>query len=112
MFLNDTVDYAWTITTDLIDDGDSLGVSGPSQASEEILEAVQGIVPLEASLERYTFRMYDGDGELYYRGTLLVYAGSKNFDEAISAPLDNYGGPNAGCAFIMYDGHPEFDCEW
>jgi hypothetical protein len=37
------------------------------------------------------FRLYDGDGNLYYEGRMQ----NEDFD-----PLDDFGGPNAGCTEI------------
>lgn len=109
---NNTVDYAWTITHDYVEDGDAEGVSGPRGATDERISAAQSSKALGDDLERYTFRMYDGDDELYYRGVLVVSKDCEDFEDAIVAPLDNFGGPNAGCVMIKYNNHPEFDCEW
>ena len=43
------------------------------------------------------FKMYDGDGELYYEGVISgKYSGFE--------PLDDFGRPNAGCVSISIDG--------
>jgi len=41
----------------------------------------------------HKFRMYDDDDQCYYEG----YCEEEEFD-----PLDDYGAPNAGCAYIKY----------
>lgn len=48
----------------------------------------------------HPFRMGDDDGELYYEGR-ATKGGS--FD-----PLDDFGGPNAGCTWIQW----EVEGEW
>lgn len=100
--------YAWIITTDhLYEPGDDLfenetGVVGPRSASGEAVAAVQ-------TGKGRLFRMYDGDGELYYTGRLYDLSGEYG-EEACYAPLGDFGMPNAGAVEVKYHGHPEMDC--
>lgn len=74
----------WTVTHDYLDDKPA-SVVGPHNAtmtSEQIA----------THPDRVAFRMYDDDGELYYRGFLV--------GDDLHAPLDDYGMPNAGCTSI------------
>ena len=78
----------WTITKDLTDgcgEPSAEGVVGPSGAKLSASEIM-------SHPKAKDFRMYDDDGVLYYEGTLL---GNNEF-----APLDDFGGPNAGCTRI------------
>ena len=43
------------------------------------------------------FRLYDGDDNLYYTGRM--HPEDQTEDDAF-APLDDYGTPNAGCAYM------------
>ena len=78
----------WTITKDHIDNGSAVGIVGPRSATLDA-EAIKA--------GGTHFRMYDGDGVLYYEG----YSTSSD-DEAAFGPLDNFGEPNAGCTGIKY----------
>lgn len=46
---------------------------------------------------KLTHRLLDDDGEVYYEGR----CDSCDDDNAFG-PLDNFGGPNAGCTTIQY----------
>ena len=76
---------SWVITFDLIDNGRAVMVSGPH-------DAPLGAAATMNHPDRVKFRMRDADGELYYGGVLV---GDNEF-----APLDDFGGPNAGCTSI------------
>lgn len=80
--------YHWMITRDLIDNGHSKGVIGPSGGHLNAEEITATGRP---------FRMLDDDGEVYYHG---LYVGPD--DETLFAPLDDYGTPNSGCTSIQY----------
>jgi len=98
--------YAWMITKDSLADNDSesaVGVQGPRDASDAM------IAHLEAG-KGHTFRMYDGDGELYYTGRATWDADAEGSEEACYGPLGDFGGPGAGCAEIRWHGHREWDC--
>lgn len=86
--------YHWTIAKDHITDPEhdtnDTGTHGPSGAT---LSAEQ----IASHPQAKEFRMYDDDGELYYSG---FYVGPD--DEALFAPLDDFGTPNAGCTSINY----------
>lgn len=75
----------WTITKDYIGDGAANGTVGPRGA-----KMTAGQISVHPGARR--FRMYDDDRVLYYEGYLV---GNDWF-----APLDDFGGPNAGCAGI------------
>lgn len=95
-------EYAWVITEDLMarpEDGpprtnmNAVGVAGPSDAPEDLLADVK------AGKGR-AFRIYDDDGELYYRGRFINKSGE--LDEDAFGPLSDYGAPNAGATEIRY----------
>lgn len=82
---------AFIITHDLIETG-SKGTMGPSslsQADEARLQSGEGIA----------FRLLDDDRQVYYKGRrLAVSSVTEDYDsEDELAPLDCFGGPNAGC---------------
>jgi len=77
--------YSWIIDQDHID-GEDVGVTGPHGTTTN-WEYDMGI----------PFQMFDDDGELYYTGR---YLGDDSED--LFAPLDDFGGPNAGCTGIKY----------
>ena len=107
--------YAWIIDKDHLygpggefeQDNDDVGVCGPSQARDEHIKALQD-KKYPADAEVFTFRMYDGDGMLYYTGRMLTTEGDT--ERACFGPLDDFGKGNAGCTDIRYPGHPEMDC--
>ena len=79
----------WTITKDYTAEPEdppgtninAVGIVGPGGATMTSAEIV-------AHPEAKRFRLCDDDGELYYEGSLV---GDDEF-----APLDDFGGPNAG----------------
>ena len=84
---------AWTITVDHFADpsaapgtnSNAAGVTGPRGnrlTTEQII----------SHPDAKQFRMFDDDSVLYYEGSLIG-------DEF--APLDDFGGPNAGCTAIQ-----------
>lgn len=98
--------YAWKITTDhLAEPGDkysSVGVSGPSDAPDEYLAAIDAGKGL-------TFRMYDDDGELYVTGRAYAEGDDMSTEEFCAGPLDDYGMGGLGCTEIRWQGHPEMN---
>lgn len=92
----------WIITKDHIADAtwkapscmNAVGMTGPRDGTDAEVQALK-----EGQGE--PFRMYDGDDELYYEGRWLE---NDHNDEL--EPLDNFGFPNAGCAYIMTK-HPK-----
>lgn len=117
--LNGEPTYAWIITQDKVSDGEDVGTSGPSNAPAELLVPPTGdghdAYRLTAGRTRWTFRMYDDDGEHYYTGQLVTAADTPEEDEtgpngALMAPLSDFGQPNAGCTVIKWQGHPEWEC--
>lgn len=107
--------YAWIIDKDhLARPGDepgtnanAVGIMGPSEAPDWMTEVLAERGRVNGDFEYFTFRMYDGDGELYYTGRLLT---DDPLGDACMGPLDDYGTPNAGATDIRYQGHPEMDC--
>lgn len=111
--------YAWMITRDFLADGEHItseeGVIGPSDASDIQIQSLKS-----GLAGHYRFRMYDGDGELYYEGWIIFkygLAGEVKIDardgipypivvagipEEGFGPLDDFGRPNAGCVEIRY----------
>jgi hypothetical protein len=99
-------DYAWIITRDhLADEGEQgdAGITGPSGAPGEL------VAQLDAG-KGYTFRLYDGDGILYYTGR-QVTKGRMGGERLCYAPLGDFGMGWAGCTSVCWQGHPEWDCE-
>lgn len=101
--------YAWIITRDHLDepgsDYSALGVTGPADASTELLADVQRSGP-----HRHRFRMYDDDGELYFSGCGTWLPDADAIEEGCYGPLADYGAPDSGCTLIEWDGHPEWNC--
>ena len=80
--------YAWIIDVDHVEMNET-PVMGPSNMSPEFTAR---LIALKKD-EGQQFKMYDGDGELYYSGRIIgEYDGFE--------PLDDYGTPNAGCTEI------------
>ena len=86
--------YGWIITVDHTEDNNEdriAPVIGPFGVSDCMMrDLVNG-----AGLD---FRMYDGDGELYYEGRWIGPVDS----ELMFGPLDDFGMPNTGCTEIRY----------
>jgi len=76
--------YNWEITRDYINHGAETGLEGP-----------RNLTPHTAN--KTEFQMYDGDGELYYAGT--IWGDFEGFE-----PLDDFGTPSAGCIEIKLRG--------
>ncbi len=54
------------------------------------------------------FRMLDDDGRVYYEGVMVPF--DEHDDNSYGfEPLDDFGGPNAGCTSLEYL-DPETDC--
>lgn len=80
---------AWIITRDYI-----AAAGSPAGTNHNAVGKKGGTFK---SSRKYAFRMYDDDGMCYYEG----FSDSKD-DDAAFAPLDAFGGPNAGCSYIQY----------
>lgn len=78
--------YGWMITEDHVDG--RIGVRGPRNCP---------YTPEEIEAKGKEFRLYDGDGELYYEGKIVMDDNCSGFE-----PLDDYGMPNAGATDIRY----------
>lgn len=93
--------YRWEITKDLIKDpmapegtnSNAVGLVGPRNAPDvqTFLSETGGDTLRHKTRSR--FAMYDDDGECYYEG--VIYGDYDGFE-----PLDDFGGPNAGCTAI------------
>lgn len=119
--------YAWIITTDHLYEelkrdeldnsepitSDEAGRSGPRNAPA-ILTNGLGDPMSDIYRNAYEFHMYDDDGELYYTGRLATNTpkGIEPDEDALYAPLSNFGGPNAGATLIKYTNHPNWDMEY
>jgi hypothetical protein len=88
-----TINHAWIIDKDHIDDGDSKGITGPRSAPEALVQELRTNPDTG-----HKFRLYDDDDELYYEGRFL----GDPYSEEAFAPLDDYGTPNAGATRIDY----------
>lgn len=80
--------YRWKITRDHLYDGDGRndkGTEGPRNCDPE----------LKTNPKRFVLK--DDDGNTYYQG--MLYGDYDGFE-----PLDDFGGPNAGCTEVWMDG--------
>lgn len=107
--------HAWVITEDHLYDGDffdtnEAGTTGPHDANEDVLEAFE-LDKFPKSLKRFKFHIYDDDGILYYAGWLGTSDDIPD-DDALMAPLYDFGGPNAGAVLIKYENHPNWTIEY
>ncbi len=102
--------YGWYITKDYYADEerDDAGTAGPGGISDALITALQQD-RLPEGYERETFRMYDDDGELIYRGRMFFGPETEGTEDELAAPLDQFGRPNFGCTMICWDGHPAWD---
>ena len=89
-------EHGWIITRDKLaedfgDEENEVGTYGPRGCSKKLHDAL-------LSGKGHKFKMYDDDGELYYKG---LFIGDPTSEEGF-APLDDFGMPNAGCVRIDY----------
>jgi hypothetical protein len=80
--------HGWIITKDLISNGEAEGTYGPRATPFDADTLSKGV----------RFRLRDDDGEVYYEGRFVGDADSEDG----FAPLDDFGGPGAGCTSIQY----------
>lgn len=104
--------YAWIITEDKIDDGNSLNAAGPSDAQDTLFKWDNGLI-VGVNGKTWTFRLYDDDGIHYFTGHLTTTEESPDHDDtgpngALMAPLTDYG-EAFGCTRISWHGHPEWE---
>ena len=113
---DEPTNFAWIITKDHLHEeyneliSDEAGTTGPSEAPVDLTNAL-GDPMSDIYRTAYEFRMWDDDGELYYTGRLATLADEPD-DEAQMAPLDDFGGPNAGAVVIKYTNHPAWTMEY
>ena len=111
---DDDKGHAWTITRDHLADPDQTGDkwrTGPGAATARELAMLPAGAPLAEGYERHVFRMYDDDGELYYTGRGIFRPDDHMaLEDALPAPLLDFGAPAAGCTRITWDGHPDWEC--
>lgn len=111
--------FAWRISEDNLYTpfstlANEAGTAGPRNADETLLNLLETLTPeqkMPAGTYRYKFRMYDDDDILYYTGYLATDSDMPD-EEALMAPLYDFGGPNAGAVLIKYEGHPRWDIEY
>ena len=105
--------YAWILDTDhLAGKGETsreVGLTGPSDAPDAFIDVLEGRTKSVPGAEVFTFKMYDGDRELYYTGR-MISDDSDDWEESCYGPLGDYGMPGAGCVEIRYPGHSDMDC--
>lgn len=80
--------YYWCILRDYITNGEDNGRDNSREITPESIRELMDSAPY-----RTYFKMYDGDGELYYDGYIVG-------DFSGFEPLDEFGTPNAGCTEI------------
>lgn len=124
----DPTNFAWIITEDLLYKSDKdtfsdeTGTIGPSESPDDLSDYLHNryvewpaktLNQTESGKKvyRHIFRIYDDDQVLYYRGVLVTYA-DKPSDEALMAPLYDFGGPSAGAVLIKYENHSEWTIEY
>jgi hypothetical protein len=112
--------YAWIIDVDHLADSpkeSEAGITGPRDAPDWMVDILNennyvglpGVVQGEKEIAQiYTFKMHDDDNILYYTGRMITDEGDT--EEACSAPLLNFGMPNAGAVSVRYPGHADMDC--
>lgn len=98
--------YAWIIDKDYLAEPNAepgslaynaATVTGPSDAPEELIDLLK-----RSEKRGKPFRMYDDDGELYYRGRVIAQDGHELDERTEFGPLDDFGRGNAGCTDIRY----------
>lgn len=105
-------EYAWIIDKDHLAEGpqeDDAGITGPSDAPDELLELLKHTTGASAAKGIYTFKLYDDDGEHYYTGRLATALDMNAEEEPCYAPLGDFGMGWAGCTSVKWQGHPEWD---
>ena len=83
--------YRWIITKDHCD-GEAVGLEGPSGCDSNLKDNPQH------------FSLWDDDRECYAEGMLYSTDDDHNYEEALFAPLNNFGMPNWGCVAIKVEG--------
>lgn len=86
--------YKWIITQDFLDGNtqrSAVGVSGPRGCDNRTADQLPD-----------TFRIYDGDGELYYEGKTDALSNTASGEDCGFEPLDDFGMPDSGCTEIRY----------
>lgn len=125
-YYDDPTDFAWIITKDHLYDGDEefwdgIGISdskdttGPREAPDLLVNMLKTDTA-HRNVKTFKFDMYDDDTILYYSGRLAVFTSNLDKDgepseEALSAPLADFGKPNSGAVLIKYAGHPSWTME-
>ena len=87
----DTATYGWIITIDKISLGADVGLTGPHNLSDDILERLQ-------KGEGHAYRVRDDDDEVYHHGRFI---GDPNSYDAFG-PLNDFGRPGFGATDIQY----------
>lgn len=96
-------DYAWIIDTDHNPtpgalpgtNSNAAGLTGPRGADAALLtELAEG--------KGRAFRMKGDDDDIAYEGRIVLGADVEEGTETDFAPLDDFGEPNCGCAWIEY----------
>lgn len=111
--MNGDPTYAWIITEDKIDDGNSLGICGPGDAPDDLWVTDDDDMVVGVVGKTWTFRLYDDDGIHYFTGKLVTKEIDPEADEsgpngALMAPLSDYG-EAFGCSRISWHGKPEWE---
>lgn len=93
-------EYAWIIDEDLVADGDNVGIKGPANADERLVDGL-------ADGQGAVFMLSDDDHVPYYLGRLIRWpletpGGDELDDEDLFGPLDDFGTPSAGCTTVHY----------
>lgn len=97
--------YAWLITHDDLasaDDPEDTDTTGPAGITET-LEIALRRDDIPRGFTRSVFRMYDDDGNRYYRGRMLYKDDLEGTEVQVFAPLKDFGLPHAGCTRIRWN---------
>jgi hypothetical protein len=97
--------YGWAIVYDHLDHKRDW-VTGPRDISPEMTAILKAAAKAgRAHAGKFPtvewFRIYDGDGELYYTGLRTGDADPYGSEDGFE-PLEDYGTPNAGATEIRY----------
>lgn len=95
--------YKWTITKDLVECGESEGVMNMYPRLNETLADVEVSAEGARTMSKLSntkwdyvlWKAYDDDGEMLYRGKMILDQNSDGFE-----PLDDFCLPNAGATSL------------
>lgn len=108
-------DHGWVITKDVFaeewddDDASVAGTMGPWDTPDDIrgqLERKLAGLSVQAGFRSNAFDMYDDDGEHMARGHIVWRGDDDPEEDALFAPLHDFGTGCWGCTRITFRGKP------